>query len=72
MTALTKAIGSAAGALFGGPKMPAIPATPTVDAVETEFSDIRRLRRRRGQGANQLLGEGGAESSTAPKQLTGE
>jgi hypothetical protein len=47
--------------------------TPQRDSVEEASGEMRRLRKRRGGGANELLGAGGAEaSSTAPKQLTGE
>lgn len=59
--------------LFGSPKMPRQAPTPTIDAVEQGAGELRRLRLRRGSGANQLLGETGAEAATpAPKQLTGE
>lgn len=47
--------------------------TPTRDSVEDASADMRRLRKRRGGGANELLGSGGAEATgTAPKTLTGE
>lgn len=64
-------VAGAAASLIGTPK-PKVAPTPTVDAVETQAGELRRLRLRRGAGANQLLGEGGAEAATAaPKQLTG-
>lgn len=65
----------AVGSLFSAPKGPNIAPTPTRDAVEDAVGDMRRLRRRRGGGANELLGPGGAEAGAgqAPKkQLTGE
>ena len=47
--------------------------TPQRDSVEVQAGDMRRLRKRRGGGANELLGQGGAEATaTAPKMLTGE
>jgi hypothetical protein len=59
-------------ALFSTPKVKVQP-TPTMDAVETQAGELRRLRLRRGSGANELLGSTGAEAQTAPpKQLTGE
>lgn len=59
--------------LFGGGSKPVAAPTPTRDAVEAQAADMRRLRKRRGGGANELLGQGGAEASgTAPKMLTGE
>lgn len=64
---------SAVGGLFKAPKGPKLAPTPTRDEVEAAVGDMRRLRKRRGGGANELLGEGGAEASnTAPKRLTGE
>jgi hypothetical protein len=62
------------GRLFGGGAKPSSPApTPTRDSVEIAAGDMRRLRRRRGGGANELLGQGGAEAGTvAPKMLMGE
>jgi hypothetical protein len=60
--------------LFGGGAKPPSPApTPTRDAVEVQAGDLRKLRLRRGGGANELLGQGGAEAgAVAPKMLTGE
>jgi len=53
--------------------MPDVAPTPTRDDVEIATGEMRRLRRRRGGGANELLGTAGAEAATqAPKQLTGE
>jgi len=57
--------------LKGGAPKPA--PTPQRDSVEMQAGEMKRLRKRRGGGANELLGQGGAEASgTAPKMLTGE
>lgn len=57
----------------GGAKPPAAAPTPTRDGVEAQAAELRKLRRRRGGGANELLGQGGAEAgAVAPKMLTGE
>lgn len=65
-----------ASAVFGKKKskpQPVMPATPTIDDVEGAVGDMRRLRRRRGTGANLLMGQAGAEAGTGGgKQLTGE
>lgn len=65
----------AIGSLFSAPKAPDVAPTPTYDDVEAASGEMRRLRRRKGGGANQLLGDNGAEASAtqAPlKVLTGE
>lgn len=63
----------AIGSLFSTPEAPSVAPTPTVDDVELNAGELRRLRRRRGQGANELLGSSGAEASgQTPKRLTGE
>lgn len=80
MSAVTKipgqilgGIGSAVGSLFSTPKAPEMAPLPTRDDVEVQAGELRRLRQRRGSGANQLLGDSGAEAATQPvKRLTGE
>lgn len=65
----------AIGSLFSTPKAPDVAPTPTRDDVEIASGEMRSLRKRRGGGANELLGEGGAEATGAQapkKQLTGE
>lgn len=63
----------AIGSLFSTPEAPKVAPTPTIDAVEQDAGIFRKMRQRRGGGANELLGNGGAEATTAPpKRLTGE
>ena len=61
-----KAPFKAIGSLFSPPKAPEVPAAPSRDDVEDADSLISRLRKRRGAGANELLGPGGAEAPAAP------
>jgi hypothetical protein len=59
--------------LFSVPKGPKVAPTPTRDDVDMQTGAIRKLRMRRGSGANELMGSGGAEAGTQPKKaLMGE
>lgn len=54
-----------AGALFGKPKMPAPVPVATRDMAAENAASADELRRRRGAGANVLMGFTGAEPASA-------
>lgn len=67
MSAVGKAVLSpfkAVGSLFKGPRSPKVQPAASRDDIEETDSQLQRLRRRRGAGANELLGPMGAEAVT--------
>lgn len=54
----------AVGSLFKGPRSPKVQPAASRDDIEETDSQLQRLRRRRGAGANELLGPMGAEAVT--------
>ena len=71
ITAPFRAIGS----LFTPPKVPPATPAPSRDDVEDRDAVMQRLRKRRGQAANEVLGPGGAEAAigtSASKMKMGE
>lgn len=48
------------------PKAPQVQAAPSRDDFEERDGVLQRLKRRRGSGANELLGASGAEATTGP------
>lgn len=57
--------------LLKSPKAPAVQMAPARDDVEERDSVLQRLRRRKGAGANELLGPGGAEAAIGTSSMGG-
>ena len=69
MSAVGKAVLApfkAIGSLFKPPRSPKVQPAASRDDIEEMDGQLQRLRRRRGAGANELLGPGGAEAMTGP------
>lgn len=60
-----------AASLLKAPKAPQVQMAPARDDVEERDSVLQRLRRRKGAGANELLGPGGAEAAIGSSQMGG-
>jgi len=71
LAALIGAGGSVAAAAANKPKPLAPQAAPVRDDVEENASMLEKLRRRKGSGANELLGPGGAEAATPKPTMLG-